>query len=167
MDYMRKLNIIGDIDETSYKEFVEELDGLETILEGDEIHIELMSHGGDAMVALAFYDRIRSLRGKVTIYATGMVASAAVIILAAGDKRLMSKSAWVMVHDDTTLVTTDDRVSQAEVKLKTSRRLENQWCKILADRTKTSSVTWQYMHENETHLDATECLKLGLIDRII
>ena len=167
MDPERKINIIGDIDENAYAEFVDTLDGFETILPGDDLHIELMSHGGDAMVALAFYDRIRKLKGNVTIAAFGMVASAAVIILAAGDRRYMGKNAWVMVHDDTTLVTEDMRVSQAEKELKNSRRFENQWCKILEERTGVSAETWSYLHENETHLDAQECKKYGLIHKVL
>jgi len=162
-----KINVIGDIDENAYQEFAEQMDDSHIVQPGDDIVIELMSHGGDAMVGLAFYDRIRKHKGNVTVVAYGMVASAAVIILAAGDKRYMAENAWVMVHDDTTLVTEEDRVSQAEMKLKTSRRLEDQWCKILASRTKTSAVTWQHLQETETYLSSSECFKLGLIDKVI
>lgn len=162
-----KISIVGDIDEVAYAEFSEQLDDAAVVQPGDDIYIELMSHGGDAMVALAFYDRIRQHKGNVVVAAYGMVASAAVLILAAGDKRCMSKNAWVMVHDDTTLVTDQDRVSQAEIKLKTSRRLEQQWCKILAERTGTSASAWQSMHGTETYLEAGECLRLKLVDKVI
>lgn len=163
----RKIQIIGDIDENAYKEFVDTLDGMEDIAPNETIFIELTSHGGDAQIALAFYDRIRLLKGNTVIYAFGIVASAAVLILAAGDKRYMAKNAWVMVHEDTTQVLETDRVSQAEKQLKVSRRMEEQWNRLLSERTKTSAKVWQELHENETHLDANECLKLGLITKVI
>jgi ATP-dependent Clp protease, protease subunit len=168
MEYCRKINIVGDIDETAYLAFVESLDGMLEIDETTDIFIELMSHGGDAMVALAFYDKIRSVKGKVTIHARGIVASAAVIILAAGDERIMSKNAWVMVHEDTVFVEEDARVSKVEANAKTARRLEDQWNTLLEERTKkTFREEWAVLHKSETHLSAKECLKLGLATRIV
>lgn len=167
MDYSRKINIIGDIDEVSYNDFAESMDELEGILEGEDIHIEIASHGGDALMALAYYDRIRRSKSTVTITATGMVASAAVLILAAGDKRYMTRNAWVMVHEDTVPLEEEMRVSQVEKNAKISRRLETQWNKIMASRTKLPVSTWERLHEEETYLDAQECLNSGLIDKII
>lgn len=167
MDFARKINIIGDIDEVAYKEFVERMDEIDEMLEGDDVLIELCSHGGDAMVALAFHDRIIRSKNPITIVATGMVASAAVIILAAGDKRHMTKSAWVMVHEDTVPVTEDDKVSQIEKQAGISRQFEVQWCNLLAKRTKASSSRWETLHADETYLSAEECLELGLVNKII
>lgn len=167
MNYERKINIIGEIDEALYSDFVEALDNLDEMLEGDGITIELTSIGGDALVALAFYDRIRRCKSDVTIIATGLVASAAVIILAAGDTRLMSKNAWVMVHEDTPVADEGAKVTQFEKTAKVSRRLEDQWNKILAERTGISASVWAKLHEDETYLNAIECKKLGLVDEII
>lgn len=166
MNLTRKVNIIGDIDESTYAKFVEELDGLNEIQEDDDLTIELSSHGGDAMVALAFHDRIRQIKGDVTIHGFGIIASAAVIILAAGDRRIMSKNSWAMVHEDTVPTEEDARVSSVERSAATSRRLEKQWNALLAARTSTTAQEWEYLHMNESHLDAKTCLKLGLIDEI-
>lgn len=166
MDLERKINIIGEIDDTSYAEFVEQLDDLESIID-DDITIELNSCGGDAISALAFYDRIRLSKNNITIYVLGAAQSAAVVILAAGDKRIMSKNAWVMVHEDTIVLPEDARVSDVEKNAQVSRRLEDQWNKILEQETGTSAETWEQLHAEETYLDANECLKLGLVDKII
>lgn len=167
MNLERKINIIGDIDDAAYEKFVESLDGFEEILSGDAVTIELSSAGGDAMAALAFYDRIRQISGDVTIHAFGIVASAAVVILAAGDIRIMSKNAWVMAHEDTVIHSEDARVSEVERNVGHSRRLETQWSAILASRTNTTATEWGRLHASETYLDAKECLKLGLVDKIV
>lgn len=167
MDNSRKINVIGDISEDSYRDFAESMDELEGILEGDDIHIELASHGGDALMALAYFDKIRRCKSNVTIVATGLVASAAVLILAAGDKRLMTRNAWVMVHEDTVALEEEMRVTQVEKNAKISRRLEVQWNKLMASRTRLPVSTWARLHEEETYLDATECLNAGLIDKVI
>lgn len=166
-DYSRKLYIIGDISDESYKEFVEALDGMEDILEDDDILIELHSHGGCAMAALAFYDRIKRIKGEVTIEAYGLVASAAVLVLAAGDTRKLSKNSWVMVHEDTVAVKSSMSVSQVEKNAKVSRQFEIQWAKILAIETHTSARQWEELHKEEKYFTANDCLDLGLIEEII
>lgn len=159
---MIRFNLIGDIDEEAYKSFVELLDGTD-----QDLTMELASHGGDALVALAFHDKIKSYKGNVAITASGIVASAAVLILAAGDKRLMRENAWVMVHEDVSLVDKNDRVTRAETQVKISRRLEIQWNTLLARSTGTDALRWEDLHAQETWLSAKECEGLGLIDKII
>lgn len=167
-DYSRKINIIGDIDEAAYEKFIETLDGMEEILEGDAISIEIMSHGGDAQVALAFFDRIRRIKGAVSIRAFGAVSSAAVLVLAAGDIREMGSSSWVMVHEDVVVTDSDQpRVKEAVKAAVVGDMLERQWNKLLASRSKITSEAWSKLHQDETYLDAKKCLEIGLITRIL
>lgn len=167
MEFCRKINLIGDVDETMYSHFIEQLDGMQEIGLEDTIYIELCSHGGDAMIALAIYDRIRLYPGEVIINAFGTVQSAAVLILAAGDKRLMAKNAWVMVHEDTTFASKHDRVTQVEKIAFVSRQFEEQWNKLLSSRTGTPASHWGDLHTEEVYLTAAECKTLGLIDKIM
>lgn len=167
MDYSRKINIIGDIDEAMYNSFVESLDGMDEIDPGCDIYVELSSHGGDAMMAIAIYEKIRLHKGAVTIKAIGPVFSAAVLILAAGDIRIMTKNSWVMLHEDTVLVDEDMRVSQVELSAKNARLLEDQWDKLLASRTKQTSDFWKMYHREETYLSAQNCLVYGLVDKVV
>lgn len=170
MDYSRKINIIGDIDEEMYKSFVEALDGMiEIDGENADIYIELSSHGGDAMSAIALYDRIRLHKGCVTVKAIGPIFSAAVLVLAAGDVRVMTKNSWVMLHEDTVSVTKHNRVGEAEILIKNSRLLEDQWNRLLASKTigKCTVESWRILHDKETYLTAEKCLELGLVTRVV
>jgi ATP-dependent Clp protease protease subunit len=162
----RKINIIGDIDEVAYKEFVEQMDALEKA-PGKAINIELTSHGGTALIAVAFHDRIRRSSCPVLVRAYGIVASAAVIILAAGDTRFMSKNAWLMVHEDTVALPEEIRVAEAARSVAIGQKLEDQWNKLLEDRTATAASTWAELHQKESYLTAKDCLNYGIIDEIL
>lgn len=167
MDYTRKINVIGEIDEEMYLSFVESLDGMDEIDPGCMVTIELSSQGGNAMAALAIFDKIRLHTGIVTVVAIGPVFSAAALVLAAGDIRIMTKNSWVMLHEDTVLVDEDMRVSQVERHAKNARLLEDQWNRLLSSQTKTSAKKWALLHKEETYLTAYECKKLNLTHEVI
>lgn len=167
MDYTRKINIIGDIDETMYSSFVESLDGMDEIDPDCDITVELSSLGGNAMMAIALFERIRLHRGEVTVKAIGPVFSAAALVLAAGDIRIMSKNSWCMLHEDTVEVIKHSRVSQVETDAKNSRLLEDQWNAILADITKVPISKWSELHKREAYLTPKECLALKLVHKVV
>jgi ATP-dependent protease ClpP protease subunit len=161
----RKIYITGTIDEEAFLRFSKRLTVLEEQDNGP-IDVELYSYGGEAYSALAFAARMRHSRCHIVVRAYGLVASAAVLILAAGDERMMSKEAWAMVHEDSgdagELTTT-----QQEVVAIHGRKMELHWCHQLAVRTKASANKWLELHTATTYLNAKECLKLGLVDKII
>lgn len=164
---MRTIKIIGGIDSDSYKEFSAQLDTFE-VKPKEPVLVELNSEGGSAYDALAFYDRIRLSTCDIEVRVFGQCSSAAVLVLAAGDRRSMTSSAWVLVHEDSTEeMLTDKRVGQAEKDLRHLRRLEEQWNRLLEFRTGTPEATWAALHSNETYLSAEECANLGLIHEIV
>lgn len=161
----RFIKVIGSVDETLYLDFSTQLDILEK--EGkSEIKVELYSDGGFATVALAFYSRIRLSPCRITILATGMVASAATLILAAGDTRKMTKEAWVMVHEDG-VSKLRGKVTELEEFACMLRQRENQWNVLLEERTGTTAADWTKINKRDSYLTAKQCLVLGLIDEIV
>lgn len=166
MTYL-SLPIIGDIDEDAFSAFVE------AISDERNIHITLTSHGGDAQVGLAFYDYIQSMVRvgcKVEIDAYGCVDSAAVVILAAGSKRRMSRRCRLMVHEGSqadTLIEENDSTSVLEKRVAQARREEDEWDSVLEEATGTKAEVWKRLHQDETYLTAEECLRYGIIDAII
>lgn len=158
--------ITGEIDDSKFAVFSTAMNDSEESAH-KTIDIVLNSTGGNAYDAIAFHDRIKNSKKDVRITVYGACMSAAVLILAAGDIRRMSKNSWVMVHEDTTEVSDDMRVHDAEKILKHSRRLENQWDKLLEESTGTGADIWKHLHKVETYLLADECKELGLIDEIL
>lgn len=164
MKSKRIIRVIGDIDEDSFKEFSEEL----SQLEGESnkpITLELCSGGGDAYAALAFHGRMIESACSMTVIVYGQASSAAVLILASGDARFMEAAAWVMVHEDSGKQV--GTVVELEREAAHSRRMEVQWAHLLEVHTGTPASKWSELHKATTYLTAQECLKLGLIDKII
>ncbi len=164
-----KLYIIGDINDESYKEFSEALSHIELLNNPDtsgSVEIELNSGGGDAVTALAFFSRMRTSPFKFEVTLHGCAMSAAVLILAAGDVRRMAREAWVMVHEDSETIK-NAFVKTIEKRADQLRMLEEQWNELLASRTKTTVDTWHHLHDDETYLNAEDCLVMGLIEEII
>ena len=147
----------------TFKDFSKKLD--KASQDSEEVLIELSSPGGDSYAALAYASAIRKYSYDLTVEAYGLVASAAVLVLAAGGIRLMNKESWVMVHENSG--TLEGNVLELEREAGQLRRLEVQWAEILASVTKTKAEVWTALHKETTYLSAEQCLALGLIDRII
>lgn len=162
---MRKIYISGEINEETFKEFCQEMDALEDTKE--DIDIVLNSPGGNALDAIAFACRMRLSPCAITITVFGLAGSAAVMILAAGTLRRMTKESWVMVHEDMGSyknIKTTDLEQQAFI----ARQLENHWCILLQEFTGTSVDIWRDLHKRgDSYLTPQDCLKLGLIQEII
>lgn len=161
---LRKLYIIGDVDAASFSNFCEELDLLEQESNKDII-IELSSPGGLSMDALAFCGRMRLSSCNLIVKAYGLVGSAAVLLLAAGDKRLMAKESWLMVHEDQDEVS--GNVSEFEKLSVRMRMFENQWAMLLEEHTGTNASVWAELHKKDVYIPAYDCLSLGIIDEVI
>lgn len=163
----RKIYVIGDIDWEAYENFSKQVTRLEleSKKKDETIFIELASDGGDAHVAIAFASRIRMSPCTIHIVAVGNVASAAVLVLAAGDNRRMATETWCMVHEDTAEL--NGSVVELERESKQLRRQEVQWAKLLENLTGTAAEFWEQMHKETTYLTAENCLELGLVDSII
>lgn len=169
----RKIYITDDIDNEAFTKFSRKVAALEAAEIGKQhktkepVHIELISGGGDTYSALAFFSRMRAspLKFHVTVY--GLVASAAVAILAAGDLRIMTEDAWLMVHEDTTDGLEGLSVSEIERAAMQARRLEDQWATLLASVSTTSYDKWVDLHKSERYLNAAQCQVLGIIDVIL
>ncbi len=157
--------IVGEINFESFVEFDKALSKYENDKYSPSLHIQLMSAGGDAQVALAFYDRIKK-HGNCTITATGYVASAAVLILAAGKHRIMTPNSWVMVHEESMEGLSGD-VKTIEREARQLRIYENQWTRLLASVTRATAEQWTELHKAETYLTAEQCLAYGLIEDIL
>lgn len=156
--------MIGEINDEAYKRFSIQLSSREQESLKD-IELELMSEGGDPIAALAFAGRIKSSKCNINITAFGEVASAAVLILAAGDRRRMQANCWCMMHEDSAGL--EGEVAQLEKATKHLRRLEDQWSRLLQLYTGTPASVWTELHKHTTYLSAGECRDFKLVDEII
>lgn len=64
-----------------------------------EIEVQISSPGGSVFEAIAIYNSLRSHPARVTTRVDGIAASAASLIVQAGDHRVMLGSSQMMIHD--------------------------------------------------------------------
>jgi ATP-dependent Clp protease protease subunit len=102
-DNIGRVDIYGEIsavefwgDEKTPSQFIEDLNKLGTV---SEIEIHIFSNGGDPFAALAIYAEINRRTEKVNVYIDGIAASAATLILCAGDTVYMDETSMLMVHN--------------------------------------------------------------------
>ena len=103
-----RVDIYGEIssvefwgDESTPAQFIEDLNKLGAV---SEIEIHIFSNGGDPFAALAMYAEIKRRSEKVTVYIDGIAASAATLILCAGDTVYMDETSMLMVHNPYQLI---------------------------------------------------------------
>jgi ATP-dependent Clp protease protease subunit len=132
------------------------------------IEIVFNSPGGGVFAGLALYDFLQEIREagtKVDTFALGMAASMGGILLQAGEKRIMSRHAYMLIHEVSSGAF--GNISEMEDELKFSKRLQDRLLGILAERSSFSKAQiarrWK---KKDWWLDSDECLKHGFVDEV-
>lgn len=146
------------IDHDVLKEFLEQLAIAESI--DQPIQIRICSSGGDSTVAMAMYDAIRACRNKVTTVALGNVGSAAVLVFAAGDARLIGKNAVLYLHKLTISASGDQK--EMDTMLGEYNRLKGSYCSLIGTRAGIDPDTIDEMCKSEGFVSPETALKLGI-----
>lgn len=134
----------------------------------EELFVSITSEGGDEGCGRALAGIIKRAQDNgytINTVGHGDIQSAAVIVFAAGQRRLLSKFATVMVHESTMEIegnATDMKKHSKQMELD-----EQFWCGLMQDLTGTDAKTWLKLHESETYLRPDAALKLNLATEII
>ena len=161
---MRKIKLIGEVNEVMYEHFSTELDEL-LAKSSKPIEVELNSEGGLSIDALAIVGRMKTAPCPFYVTVYGRAMSAAVLILAAGNRRRMSNIAWLMYHEDCGKV----KGNTSDMKFAALRfeQEEQQWAELLQKYTGRAASQWRAFAKQTTYFSAEEALKVGLIDEIV
>lgn len=162
----RIIFLSGEINSDLANLVVSELLYLDSLSHGD-IFIYINSPGGEVTSGLAIYDTMNYVKSNVATVATGLCASMAAIILAAGEKgkRMALPNSEVMIHQvlgGTQGQATDIKI-QAERILKMKSKLNG----ILSKLTGKNIKKIDNDTERDHYLDAKEALSYGIIDKIL
>ena len=129
------------------------------------ITIKINSPGGSPTEALAIVGRLRNSKCQIVTEVYGEVMSAAVLILAAGDKRRMSKYAVFMHHESSYSISGEH--SSVKDAVERAEREEELWSKYMQEFTEKDTYFWKYsVIKKNMFLDAYECYAYGVIDEI-
>jgi len=134
------------------------------------IKLYINSPGGDAFSGLALADLVERAQRKgftVDAYASGIVASAAVPILAVCSKRHASPGTIFMVHE-TSVWKWPGRETAADIRSQNELMglLSERYIKKLVDNTDLTKEEWEEMERKTTWFSAEKAMDWGLVDKI-
>jgi len=135
--------------------------------QGSKIGLLINSDGGSLEDSFALYDCIQGLGSEVVTIGTGMVCSAAVLLLACGADRLVTQNCWAMAHQAEGGAMGNEQTVAAATKL--FGKLEKQRYSLLARHTNWSAAEWKAREKEkgEVGMGPRDMLKAGLVDRIL
>lgn len=137
---------------------------LETGGEG-RIYIHICSDGGSVFEGLAAMDTISSNPVHITTVMEGAVCSAATFIALGGDSVAIRPSAHVLIHQISSSFwgKYEEFVDEKENLDKLMEKLRD----IYTTRTTIPKKVLTDMFKRDIYIDATQCMKWGIVDKIM
>lgn len=132
----------------------------------DEIDVFLSSYGGDVGEALAIYDMLKGHKAKVTIYLSGIVASAATIVACSGDRVIASPTNIYMVHKANwfSFGNSNDMRYAADVLDVFDEKIVSIYERKVKGKIKKDNI-WKLMNDS-TWMTSESAVELGLVDGV-
>ena len=137
-----------------------------------DMDLFINSPGGSAFAGLALSDEIKRAQHKgfkITAYASGIIASAAVPVFAVCDYRIAAASTLFMLHEASIFKWAGvESAGDIEAQTKMMRILSDRYTGLLADRTpaKYDAGFWEKTCKATTWFDAEEAKRWGIVDKI-
>lgn len=161
-----RLFLVGPIDHRMAVDFISAM--LVLAEEKKDAEIIIDSPGGEISAGLMIYDVLRSYKYKITMYCTGLAASMAAFILAAGQKgrRFILPHSQVMIHEP--LISSGFGGSATSIEKTAQSILETKAVlnKILAEHTGRSVNEINKATLEDNFMTSEEAVKFGICDEI-
>lgn len=132
-----------------------------------DIQLYINSPGGVVTAALAIYDTMQFIKSKVSTICIGQAASAAAVLLLAGEKgkRFILPNARVLLHQPSGGF--EGTAIDVEIHTKEMIRLRDSLNKIIADHTGQNVSKVSKDTERDFILTSQEAKAYGIVDEII
>lgn len=161
-----RLFLVGPIDQRMAMDFISAM--LMLAEERKEVEIFIDSPGGEVSAGLMIYDVLNSYKYKITMYCTGLAASMAAFILAAGQKgrRFILPHSQVMIHEP--LISSGFGGSATSIEKTAKSILETKAVlnKILAEHTGRSVNEINKATQDDNFMTSEEAVEFGICDEI-
>ena len=132
-----------------------------------DIQMYINSPGGLVTAGLAIYDTMQLVKCDVSTICIGQAASAAALLLAAGqkNKRFILPNSRVMIHQ--VMGGSQGQATDIEIQTKELLRVKKQVNEIMAHHTKKSLSQIEKDTDRDYILSASEAVEYGVVDKII
>lgn len=165
----RCIFLTQDVDEESVGNVIKGMYLMENEDSTKPIELRIMSYGGDVYNMFALHDTTRTLRSPIHTIGLGNVQSAAVLLIACGEKgqRWAGENTTFMVHVPSWSKDYTTQHNHA-IDVKESERLWERWYNLMGVYTKKPYKFWRKLCDKKTdfYFDADQALEFGLIDNI-
>jgi len=131
------------------------------------ITLYIDSAGGDVYTGLALYDVIRSLKSPVVTVGMGLVASIAVIVFVAGEKRYVYPNSRIFIHEPWRWTSEREDASKLEVEACEIGVLKTRIQEILVERTGQKLERIKKDTDRNKYFSSLEAKKYGIVHEII
>jgi len=142
-------------------EFVQDLKDLGNV---SQITCRINSAGGDIFAAIAIYTQLKTHAARIVCIIDGLAASAATLIVMAGDEIQMPIGAMLMIHDPLTCLCGIYNAEDLEKIGETLGTIKESIVSVYADRTGLGTSKIESLMSAETWMDVDEAIKLGFCD---
>lgn len=132
-----------------------------------DISLYINSPGGVVTAGLAIVDTMNHIKNNVSTVCVGMAASAAAIILAAGEKgkRYALPNSEIMIHQP--WGGAEGRATDIEITAKQIIKIRERLNKMLADFTGKPVAQIEKDVDRDYFMSADEAKKYGVVDKVI
>ncbi len=131
-------------------------------IEPQPIYLHLTTNGGDIYAALSIIDCIQSLTIPLYTVIDGFVASAGTLISISGEKRYMTKNAYMLIHQLRSGYW--GKMSDIEDEVSNLKKLMKHITNIYLKQTKINKTELKEILKKDITWNLNECIKFGLID---
>ena len=129
------------------------------------ISIFINSDGGDVLTALSAMDQLLRMKIQINTVCDGLCASAATFLLLAGDVRYMTKNSSLLIHQlRASLDGTRSDVNDENLNV---NKLDSRMKDVYLFRTTFCEKKLSKLFKHELELDSTQCIKYGIVSKII
>lgn len=146
------------LDAPTLKDFLEQLTFADSM--DGPINVCISSNGGDTMVAMAMFDAMRAARNKITTVGLGAVGSAAVLVFAAGDERLVGPNASLFFHG--TSVYAEGSFKNVKTINDEMERIHSLYCSLIAKQAGIDAKTVVGFCNKEMYMSANDAQKWNI-----
>jgi ATP-dependent Clp protease protease subunit len=166
----KMISLWGSINEDTSLPVISQIMELDKLGTSSPITILMNTEGGSQMDAYAIYDAIKSITTPVTVIATGLCASAGLIVLSAANYKLATPNTMFFYHQ--TIMESQKGLNSLESSKgihKAYEMLNERYDNTIIHNSKISKDSWNKSFKDKTikYFNSKEALHYGIINDII
>lgn len=142
------------------------MEDLAAVKDKAHITVKLNSCGGDLYTGIAIHNALKALSGDVNVVVEGIAASAASVIMCAGDTVTVFPGSLVMIHGVSVLLRDALNIQDMKQLMKGMDASERAVAEIYNSKTGIAVDTLRNMMTKETWLTGREALEKGFADTL-